>query len=105
MKNKIKFIPQLVFETLCTSPGIPDHPHLLQNQFITSIDIKLHAKKQLYNSNSFCDGKAKNSCNLLAKSIFAFNHAHLKLHDKFAPLIDMKFHPQNQLYTSISFLS
>ena len=39
----------------------------------------------------------------MADSIFAFNHAHLKLHDQFAALINMKLHAQNQLYTSISF--
>ena len=39
----------------------------------------------------------------LAKNIFAFKHAHLKLQDQFAALIDMKFHGQNQIYTSISF--
>ena len=40
----------------------------------------------------------------MAKSIFAFNHAHLKVHDQFVALIDMKLHAQNQLYTFISFL-
>ena len=39
----------------------------------------------------------------MAESIFAFNHAHLKLHDQFAAFTDMKLHAQNQLHTSISF--
>ena len=48
--------------------------------------------------------KFKNPAIWLAKNIFAFNHAHLKLHNQFLALIDMKMHAQNQLYTSISFL-
>ena len=47
--------------------------------------------------------KLKNSAIWLVESIFAFNHAHLKLHDQFVALIDMKLHAQNKLYTSISF--
>ena len=39
----------------------------------------------------------------LAKSIFTFDHAHLKLHDQFIALIDMKLHAQNELYMSFSF--
>ena len=39
----------------------------------------------------------------LAKSIFTFNHAHLKLHYQFVALMDMKLHAQNQLYTSLGF--
>ena len=39
----------------------------------------------------------------MAENIFAFNNAHLKLHDQFVALIVMKLHAQNQLYTSISF--
>ena len=45
----------------------------------------------------------KNPAIWLADSIFAFNHTHLKLHDKFVAFIDMKLHAQNQLYNSISF--
>ena len=47
--------------------------------------------------------KFKNLAIWFAKSIFVFNHAHLKLHDQIVALIDMKLHAQNQLYTSISF--
>ena len=47
--------------------------------------------------------KFKNPVIWLAESIFAFNHAHLKLHNQFVALIDMKLHAQNQLYISISF--
>ena len=47
--------------------------------------------------------KLKNPAIWLAKSIFAFNYAHLKLHSQLAALIDVKLHAQNQLYTSISF--
>ena len=36
--------------------------------------------------------KLKNPAIWLAKSIFAFNHAHLKLHDQCVALIDMKLH-------------
>ena len=39
----------------------------------------------------------------MAGDIFAFNHAHLKLHVQFVALKDMKLHVQNQLYTSFSF--
>ena len=45
----------------------------------------------------------KNPAIWLTESIFAFNHAHLQLHDQFVALIDMKLHAQNQLYISISF--
>ena len=48
--------------------------------------------------------KLKNPAIWLAESIFAFNHAHLKLHDQFVALIDMKLHAQNQLYALIYFL-
>ena len=47
--------------------------------------------------------KPKNPAIWLAESIFAFNHAHLILHDQFVTLIDVKLHAQNQLYASISF--
>ena len=47
--------------------------------------------------------KLKNPAIWLAKSIFAFDHVHLKLHDQLVALIDMKLHAQNQLYISISF--
>ena len=47
--------------------------------------------------------KFKNPAIWLAKSIFAFNHTHLKLRDQFEVLIDMKLHAQNQLYNPISF--
>ena len=47
--------------------------------------------------------RLKNLAIWLAESIFAFDHAHLKLYDQFVALIDMKLHAQNQLYTSISF--
>ena len=40
---------------------------------------------------------------MTGENIFAFNHAHLKLHAQFVALIDMKFYAQNHLYTSISF--
>ena len=46
--------------------------------------------------------KFKKPENWLAESIFAVNHAHLKLHDQFAALIDMKLQAKNQLYTSIT---
>ena len=47
--------------------------------------------------------KPKNPAIWLAESIFAFNHAHLKLHDQFIASINMKLHAQNDFYTSISF--
>ena len=47
--------------------------------------------------------KFKNPAMWLAENIFAFNHAHLKLHDQLVALINMKSHAQNQLSTSISF--
>ena len=47
--------------------------------------------------------KFENLAVRLAESFFAFNHAHLKLHDQFVALIDMKLHVKNQLYASISF--
>ena len=47
--------------------------------------------------------KFKNPALWLVKSIFAFNHVHLKLNNRFVALIDMRLHAQNQLYTSISF--
>ena len=47
--------------------------------------------------------KLENPAIWLAESIFAFNYAHLKLHDQSVDLIDMKLRAQNQLYTSISF--
>ena len=47
--------------------------------------------------------KFKNPAIWLAKSIFAFNHTHLKLRDQFEVLIDMKLHAQNQLYNPVSF--
>ena len=36
--------------------------------------------------------KFENLAVRLAESFFAFNHAHLKLHDQFVALIDMKLH-------------
>ena len=47
--------------------------------------------------------KLKNPAIWLPENIFAFDHAHLKLHDQFVALIDMKLHALNQLYNSISF--
>ena len=47
--------------------------------------------------------KLKNRAIWLAESIFAFSHAHLKLHDQFVALIDIKLRAQNRLYSSISF--
>ena len=47
--------------------------------------------------------KLKNPAISMAESIFAFNHAHLKLHDQFVALTHMKLHAQNQLYTSFNF--
>ena len=44
--------------------------------------------------------KFKNPAIWLAKNVFAFNHAHLKLHDQLVALIDIKLHVQNQLYPS-----
>ena len=46
--------------------------------------------------------KFKNSAIWLAKSIFALNHAHLKLHDQFVVLTDMKLHLHNQFITLIN---
>ena len=41
-------------KVLKASLGMPYHTHLnLHNQFITLINIKLHAKNKLYNSFSF----------------------------------------------------
>ena len=38
------------------SLGIPDHAHLkFHHQFAALTDMYLHAKNQLYNSNSFGD--------------------------------------------------
>ena len=47
--------------------------------------------------------KLKNPAVWLAESIFAFKHAHLKLHDQFVALTDMKLHAQKQFYTSVRF--
>ena len=47
--------------------------------------------------------KLENLAIWLAKSISAFNHDQLKLHDQSVALIDMKLHAQNQLYTSFNF--
>ena len=47
--------------------------------------------------------KLKNPAIWLTKSIFTFNHAHLKLYDQFSSNLDMKLHAQNQFYTSIGF--
>ena len=47
--------------------------------------------------------KFENPAILLADSIFAFNHACLKLHDQFVALIAMKLNAHNQHYTSIIF--
>ena len=47
--------------------------------------------------------KLENLAIWLAKSISAFNHDQLKLHDQSVTLIDMKLHAQNQLYTSFNF--
>ena len=41
--------------------------------------------------------KFKNPAIWLGESIFASNHAHLKLHDQFAALIDMKLYAKSQL--------
>ena len=48
--------------------------------------------------------KLKNPAMWLSESMFAFNHAHLKLHEKFVALIDLKLHTQNEIYNSIDIL-
>ena len=49
---KISSLPPLVFEISEASlgmPGMPDHTHLnLHNEFMTLINMKLHAQNQLY---------------------------------------------------------
>ena len=72
---------------------MPDHAYLkLHDQFITFIDMKLHAKKQLYTSISFWDIKVlKASLDMSGHP----DHTHLNLHDQFITLIDMKLHAQN----------
>ena len=53
----------------------------------------LHAKKiNFIIPTVFEIWKFKNPAIQLAESIFAFNQAHLKLHDQFVTLIDMKLH-------------
>ena len=71
---------------------MPDHTQLKSHyQFVALTDMNLIAFEIL---------KFENPANWLAKSIFAFNHAHLKLHDHVA-LIDMTLHAKTWLYTSI----
>ena len=57
--HKINFIPPLVFKTLKIKQppwaclGMPDHAHLKSHhQSVVLIDMYLHAKNQLYTSNS-----------------------------------------------------
>ena len=75
--HKINFIPPLVFEilkfqkSLWACVAMPDHTQLnLHDQFITLIDMKLHAKNQLCTSNNFWDINVEKSCNLIGREHF-----------------------------------
>ena len=74
---------------------MPDHAR--HYQFVALIDMKLHAKNQLYNSISFWDIR------VLQAFVGMPDHTHPKLHDQFITLIDMTLHAQNQLHTFFSF--
>ena len=77
------------------SLDVPDHAR--HYQFVVLIDMKLHAKNQLYNSIIFWDIR------VLKASVGMPDHTHLNLHDQFITLIDMMLHAQNQLYAFFSF--
>ena len=84
--------------SLIASLGMPGHAWQCSSKITSSI-----RRFNFITPTVFDMLKLKNSAIWLVESIFAFNHAHLKLHYQFAALIDMKLHAQNQLYTSISF--
>ena len=63
---------------------MPDHTRLnLHDQFITAIDMKLHAQNQLYISFSFRDLK------VLEATLGMPEPTHVKLYHQFLALIDM----------------
>ena len=72
-----------------------DHTHLnLNNQFITLIDIKVHAQNQPHMSFCFWDLKVL---------IVSLADVHLKLHHQCAPLTDVYIQTKNPLYNFNSF--
>ena len=91
--------PPLSFNSLC-GHAWPSPPKIISsicsfNRYVTACKKSTPIVFEIL--------KLKNAAIWLVESIFAFNYAHLKLHDQFAALIDMKLHAQNQLYISISF--
>ena len=77
--------------SLIASLGMPGHAWQCSSKITSSI-----RRFNFITPTVFDILKLKNSAIWLVESIFAFNHAHLKLHDQFVALIDMKLHAQKQ---------
>ena len=60
-------------------------------QFVSLIDMKLHAQNQLFTCISFWNIK------VLQVSLGMPDHTHLNLHNQFITLINMKLHAHNRL--------
>ena len=79
-----------------------NHAHLKSHdQFVALIDMKLHAKNQLYTSIIVLE-ILKFSKHLWACQGMP-DHTHLNLHNHFMTLINMILHAQNQLHIYFSF--